>query len=85
MLKLYIIGLSCIIYTILNIVYVKYITNKDINIRELIYNIIFMSLSIYGSFEFMETVLPSLGINLLGTIQSGGKSPINVFTNEPSF
>lgn len=85
MLKLYIIGLSCLIYIILNVLYTRYLSNKEVNIREIIYNVVFTSISIYGSFELLETILPSIGINLLSTIQSGGKSSLNVFTNEPSF
>lgn len=85
MLNLYIIGFSCLLYIILNVLYTKYLTNKEVNVREVIYNVVLISVSIYGSFELFETVLPSVGINLINTVQSGGKSSINVFTNEPSF
>jgi hypothetical protein len=45
-----------------------------------------MALSIFGSFEILNKILPSLGINIVSSIMhSGGKPNINVFTNDPSF
>lgn len=86
MLKLYIIGLSCVIYTIMYYLYTKYLNSKcEFNMGELTRKLLFISASIYGSFEISEKILPLIGINLMNTLQSGGKSSLSAFTNEPTF
>lgn len=85
MLKLYIIGLTCVIFILVNVLYERYISGNEVNLREMTYNVIVIAFSVFGSFELINTVLPSLGVSLGdGGIQIGGKG-INVFTNEPSF
>lgn len=84
MLKLYIIGLSCVIFIMVHVLYNKYVSKTVLNPRELFYNTIVMGLSIYASFELLMVVLPSVGLNVI-TGATTGKTVLNVFTNEPSF
>lgn len=86
MLNVYISAVSCFVFLLINIMYNKYISNKPIELRSILYNTIIMALSIFSSFEILNKLLPSLGINIVSpTIHSGGKQIINVFTNDPSF
>jgi hypothetical protein len=86
MLNVYISALSCFIFLLINLLYSKYISNKPIDVRGILYNTFIMALSIFGSFEILNKILPSLGINIVSSIMhSGGKPNINVFTNDPSF
>lgn len=86
MLSLYVIALSCFIFVFVQVIYGNYISKKDMEIRSVVYNTILMTLSIFGSFELLNKVLPSIGINILQSAQQGGKGGgLNVFTNEPSF
>lgn len=86
MLNLYITITASLVFIILNVVYTKYISSKPLDIKDLVYNVFLVAVSVYGSFEMIYKVLPSVGINLGSSFQGGaGKSIVNVFTNEPSF
>jgi len=82
--KLIIILLSCFIFSLLDYLYNKYISNKPINIRAFLYNLILLSLSIFGSFELVNTVLPSIGIDISNTLTKNGYT-LSAFTNDPTF
>jgi hypothetical protein len=85
MMQIYITVLSCVLYIIVNVLYVKYVSIKNVNMRELIYNTALMGLCIYGSFEILN-IIPLNTINRQLTGGSGtGKGGLVVFTNDPSF
>lgn len=85
MTSVYIIGLSSCIFLILNILYTNYISKKKLEIRTLLYNTILMSISIFSSFEIVNKLLPSIGIDIISNFKNGGRPAIHVFTNDPSF
>lgn len=86
MLSIYVVALSCFIFVFVQVIYGNYISKKDMEIRSVVYNTILMALSIFGSFELLNKVLPSIGINILHSAHQGGKGgALNVFTNDPSF
>lgn len=85
MLNIYIIALSCIIFVFIQVLYGNYISKKGLDVRSVVYNTALMAVSIFGSFEVIHKLLPSVGINIGGIAQQGGKTTLNVFTNDPSF